>query len=139
MVLILKIILDCTSRILIFSSWLYVSNDGNFCTMKTFAAFYIVFGILVVFNVVVNSMDGCKNLLSITFWIGDYTHLIFFLLFSLWLFLGIILNSFSSVLSYNSFDIQKLVGKKSYEKHLHRSTFFKQILYFFIFICLYLM
>ena len=37
--------------------------------MKTFAAFYIVFGILVAFNVIV-SMDNCKDLLSITFWIG---------------------------------------------------------------------
>jgi len=51
---------------------------------------------------------------------------------------GITLNSFSSILSYNSFDIQKLMGDNLEKKYLHESSFFKQFLYFLIFAFLHL-
>ena len=54
--------------------------------------------------------------------------------------LGALLNSFSSVLSYNSFDLDEVLssGEKKREnlkenrKTLHEPTFVKQLLYFLL-------
>ena len=50
----MKTTFDCVSRILLFSTWLYVVNDGQFSSAKTVTAFYSTFLLLVVFNTVFN-------------------------------------------------------------------------------------
>ena len=50
----MKTTFDCVSRILLFSTWLYVANDGQFSSAKTVVAFYTTFLLLVVFNTVFN-------------------------------------------------------------------------------------
>ena len=68
----LKVILDSVARILLFSSWLYVVNNGVFSSVYTLAAYYTVFGVLVIFNIVTsNSRDFHQG----KFWIG-FCHLI---------------------------------------------------------------
>ena len=39
-ILIIKIILDVSSRILLFSAWMYTSSDGNFSIWKTLTLHY---------------------------------------------------------------------------------------------------
>ena len=50
----MKTTFDCVSRILLFSTWLYVANDGQFSSAKTVLAFYTTFLLLVVINTVFN-------------------------------------------------------------------------------------
>ena len=65
----LKVILDSVARILLFSSWLYVVNNGMFSSVYTLAAYYTVFGVLVIFNIVTsNNKDFHRG----KFWIGSY-------------------------------------------------------------------
>ena len=54
------------------------------------------------------------------------------------LILGIILNSFCSILSFNSFDFNKMLGGRAWEdkKKHHEPTLSKQILYHVIFFLL---
>ena len=70
----LKVILDCVSRILIFSSWMYVVNAGVFSSVYTLAAYYTVFGVLVIFNIITcNNREFSKA----KYWIGlTSTHFI---------------------------------------------------------------
>ena len=63
----LKVILDSVSRILLFSSWLYVTNHGVFSSIYTLIAFYVVFTVLVIFNIVFNDDN---NFLSGKYWLG---------------------------------------------------------------------
>ena len=51
----MKTSFDCVSRILLFSTWLYIVNDGQFSSAKTVLAFYSTFLLLVGFNTVFNS------------------------------------------------------------------------------------
>ena len=50
----MKTSFDCVSRILLFSTWLYIVNDGQFSSAKTVLAFYSTFLLLVGFNTVFN-------------------------------------------------------------------------------------
>ena len=63
----LKVILDCASRILIFSSWLYVVNNGVFSSIFTLAAYYTVFGVLVIFNIITSDN---REFRKAKYWIG---------------------------------------------------------------------
>ena len=109
MILILKILLDIILRVLIFSCWMFVTQGGNFSPLNSIYAFYIFFLILCVFNIVFNSSRDMK---SGMYWIG------------------IILNSYVSVLSYNHLNF-----KRNYQKRFnilesyHESTFVRQIIY----------
>ena len=51
----LKVILDSVARILLFSSWLYVVNNGVFSSVYTLAGYYTVIGVLVIFNIVTSN------------------------------------------------------------------------------------
>ena len=51
----MKTTFDCASRILLFSTWLYIVNDGQFSSTKTVLAFYSIFLFLVGFNIVFNT------------------------------------------------------------------------------------
>ena len=66
-VLILKTMFDATSRILIFSIWMYVSNQGQFSSMSTLTGFYILVVVLVMFNLVFSRRLDLK---SFSFWTG---------------------------------------------------------------------
>ena len=67
--LMLKVILDSVSRIVLFSAWLYVINDGQFSSMYTLITYYTTFAILIIFNIILNDE---KNILSGKYWIGEF-------------------------------------------------------------------
>ena len=48
--LLMKTILDCVARIVLFSTWLYVQNEGQFSSARTVIAYYSTFMVLFLFN-----------------------------------------------------------------------------------------
>ena len=48
--LLAKTTLDCVARIVLFSTWLYVQNEGQFSSAKTVIAYYATFMVLLIFN-----------------------------------------------------------------------------------------
>ena len=48
--LLLKTTLDCVARIILFSTWLYVQNEGQFSSARTVIAYYSTFMVLLFFN-----------------------------------------------------------------------------------------
>ena len=52
--MLLKTTLDCVSRIVLFSIWLYVQNDGQFSSIRTVIAYYSTFMVLLLFNIFCN-------------------------------------------------------------------------------------
>ena len=65
--LLLKTMLDSISRILLYSTWLYVINDGQFSSTKTVIAYYSTLTVLFVFNAVINKYDDYTKART---WIG---------------------------------------------------------------------
>ena len=65
--LLLKTIFDCTSRILLFATFMFVVNDGQFSTMMTVKAYYSTVAVLMTFNMIINSNE---NYFSAKTWIG---------------------------------------------------------------------
>ena len=129
----MRVTLSCVSRILIFSSWMFVTYDGNFHPTATILGFYITFSIMVVFNVVLNKS---KDILSLGYWIGK-VHDIYGIFINI--ILDIILNSYSSVLQYNHIDYQAIMSqKKRNKRELHESTMIRQIIYLLVIFILYL-
>ena len=145
--MLLKTTFDSISRILLFSNWLYVINDGQFSSTKTVIAYYSTFLVLFIFNSIFNRQN---DFTSARTWIGKIKSLSWiFLIF----FLEIFFNSTSSVLSYN-FGLIFDKGKESerialettsliQQDHLqqkqqqqHVPTFLKQALYFVLFTAL---
>ena len=72
--LIIKIVLDSMSRILLFSSWLYVTNHGHFSSIQTLIAYYTVFAVLVIFNIIFNDS---RDLGRGKYWIGLWNKIFF--------------------------------------------------------------
>ena len=107
-ILILKILLGILLRVAIFGCWLFVTKEGEFCPYTSIYAFYIFFLILCVFNIVFNSS---RDLKSGIYWIG------------------IIMNSYVSVLSYNHLNFKRNYKKKFKIESYHESTFVRQIIY----------
>ena len=66
-ILVFKIIMDLMSRILLFSAWMYTSNNGQFSTWMTVIAYYMTFIFLILFNVIFNSNNDFG---SMQYWIG---------------------------------------------------------------------
>ena len=46
----MKTTMDCVARIALFSTWLYVQNEGQFSSVRTVIAYYSTFMLLVLFN-----------------------------------------------------------------------------------------
>ena len=67
--LLLKTVFDCTSRVLIFATFMFVVNEGQFSTIMTVTAYYTTFAILMTFNTVVNDNE---NYFSAKTWIGKF-------------------------------------------------------------------
>ena len=65
--LLLKTVFDCTSRILLFTTFMFVVNDGQFSTMMVVTAYYTTFMVLVLFNIITNSNE---TYCSAETWIG---------------------------------------------------------------------
>ena len=127
-VLVLKIVFDSASRIVLFSCWLYVYNDGQFSTWIVFFAYYLVVIFLLIFNLIFNDT---REFSSMTYWIGIVITIIVQIkdIFS-----GILMNTFSSTFSYNNFDFNLLMGKSKKKQQLHQPSFLRQFLYFLIFL-----
>ena len=75
--LLLKTTLDCVARIVLFSTWLYVQNEGQFSSARTVIAYYSTFMVLVLFNafftkheknVTRRNMTGTKIHIKIASW-----------------------------------------------------------------------
>ena len=149
--LLLKTTFDSISRILLFSTWLYVLNDGQFSSTKTVIAYYSTFSVLFFFNSIFNKQNDFTKART---WIGKKKSVsqIFLILF-----LEIFFNSTSSVLSYNNFDFGLIFDKdkgngggaldttspsqrnqhhQRQQELQHEPTFLKQALYFLLFIAL---
>ena len=65
--LLLKTMFDSISRILLFSTWLYVINDGQFSSTKTVIAYYSTLMVLLIFNTIINKQ---KDYTTARTWIG---------------------------------------------------------------------
>ena len=86
-------------------------------------AYYTVVGLMFSFNLIfhkntkkdLKNKSNKKSLISIT---------------------GIVMNSFSSTLTYNNFDFVSMLTKKQNKKHLHEHepTFLKELFYLLIFL-----
>ena len=126
----MKTMFDAISRILIFSIWLYVSNEGQFSSWTTFGAFYILIAVMFAFNVIFNDS---KNICSFEYWIGRF--FIFLMqIMSPRTTPGLLFNTFSCVISYNHVDYKRLMktiyGKDDNDpRGLHQSSFVKQTIY----------
>ena len=67
--LLLKTVLDCISRLIIFATFMFVVNDGQFSTMMTVKAYYSTVAVLMTFNIIINSNE---NYCSAKTWIGKF-------------------------------------------------------------------
>merc|ERR1711953_1330037 len=99
--------MDIVSRVLIHFFSVIVEEDGKFSPWMTLISFYYLVGIMFIFHIFFNER---RNYLSEKFW------------------LEILLNSFSSALSYNEIDLQCMMGESSYKKS-HKSKFIKKFIY----------
>ena len=74
-ILVLKICFEASSRIIIFSCCLYVTNGGQFSSIQTLGFFYLMLSILIMFHTMFNRSPIC----SWENWIGKEYSLIYFL------------------------------------------------------------
>jgi len=111
-IIVLRIVCDSVARISIFSAWLYLYNDGEFGPQSTVVGFYSVLGILIFFNSIFNREKYIYKPECL---------------------LGILLNSFGSILSYNYYDFRSIFHAKKEKKYLHETSLVRQI----IFLCLF--
>ena len=65
--LLLKTIFDCTSRILLFATFMFVVNEGQFSTIMTLTAYYTTVVVIMAFNIVINDNE---TYCSAKTWIG---------------------------------------------------------------------
>ena len=94
--LVLKICFEATSRIIIFSCCLYVTNGGQFSSIQTLGFFYLMLAILTIFHTIFNR----SRVYSWENWIGIRVFIHVFL--GILYFQGIILNSFNSIITFTS-------------------------------------
>ena len=67
--LLLKTIFDCTSRILLFATFMFVVNEGQFSTMMTVTAYYTTVAVIMAYNIVFNDNE---TYCSARTWIGGF-------------------------------------------------------------------
>ena len=65
--LLLKTTFDCFSKVLMFATFMYVVNKGQFSSMMTLTAFYFNLVVLIIFNIIVNNNTNYKSAKT---WIG---------------------------------------------------------------------
>ena len=67
--LLLKTIFDCTSKILLFATFMFVVNDGQFSTLMTLKAYYTTVVVIMTYNIVINDNE---TYCSARTWIGGF-------------------------------------------------------------------
>jgi len=121
-ILVLKIFFEATSRIIIFSCCLYVTNEGQFSSLKTLGFFYLKLAILMIFHFIFNrtAIFSVENLI------------------------GIILNAYNSIITFTSMNyvaifqnIRKGHVSRRNEDY-HESSLIKQLAYNIIILITYL-
>ena len=65
--LLLKTTFDCISKVLMYATFMYVVNNGQFSSMMTLTAFYCTLAVLIILNIIVNDNTNYK---SANTWIG---------------------------------------------------------------------
>ena len=65
--LLLKTIFDCTSRIVLFATYMFVVNGGQFSTMMTVCGYYTTAAVIMTYNIVINDNE---TYCSARTWIG---------------------------------------------------------------------
>ena len=65
--LLLKTIFDCTSRIILFATYMFVVNDGQFSTMMTVTGYYTTVAVIMTYNIVFNDIETYRSART---WIG---------------------------------------------------------------------
>ena len=131
--MLLKTTLDCVARIVLFSTWLYVQNEGQFSSARTVIAYYSTFMVLLFFNAFFTKSKKNVTRRNMT---GTKSKIFSRKLECL--FSEVTLNSMSSVLSYNQFDFGPIFknGEKAKEEkrgEKHQPSFVKQMIYFMLF------
>ena len=117
------------SRVLLFSIWLYVFNNGQFSSIMTLIAYYTFFSMIIVFHIVVSKK---KPVLSFPFVLGLLN---VELLLDFWptsKFAEVVLNSLSSVIKYNEFELESVLSKNQksiFTGGRHEATLVKQTIY----------
>ena len=129
----MKTTLDCVARIVLFSTWLYVKNEGQFSSARTVIAYYSTFLVLLLFNAFFTKSEKNVTRRNMT---GTKSNIFSRKLECL--FSEVTLNSMSSVLSYNHFDFGPIFkhGEKAKEEkrgEKHQPSFVKQTIYFMLF------
>ena len=124
----MKTTMDCVARIVLFSTWLYVQNEGQFSSARTVIAYYSTFMVLVLFNGLCSKSEKMWTRRNMTGIQKSNENTLQYL------FSEIILNSMSSVLSYNQFNFGPIFkhGEKAKEEK-HQPSFAKQMIYFILF------
>ena len=99
--------------------------------MLTVAVYYTTVAVLMIYNIVINDNE---TYCSARTWIGEHQTIIFIRAKMFLVLLEILLNSFSSVLSYNQFDLEPIFTKKNAQlkRVRHEPTMVKQGIYFLI-------
>ena len=132
----MRVTLSCLSRVLIFSSWMFVTFGGNFHPTATFSGFYLTLLIMMIFNIVFNRSRSA-DILTFKYWIGKHELLFDKSTIISKSVLDIVMNSYSCVLNYNQIDYQAMLDKEKKKQnnfyHHHDTTMIRQIVYFFIF------
>ena len=133
----MRVTLSCVSRVLIFSSWMFVTFGGNFHPTATIFAFYFTLLTMIIFNIVFNKSRSA-DILTFKYWIGK----LYFKKKSSKKIneLDVLMNSYSCVLNYNQIDYQAMLDEKYKKKNkkYHESTLVRQIIYFLIFFLMFL-
>ena len=65
--LLLKTTFDCVSKVLMFATFMFVVNNGQFSSLMTLTAFYLNLAVLIIFNIIVNDNNNYKSAKT---WIG---------------------------------------------------------------------
>ena len=68
LMLVLKVLMDLVSRVLIFFIFMIVHHNGQFSPGRTLISFYIMVGIMTIFNIVFNERG---NFCSVKYWLGE--------------------------------------------------------------------
>ena len=136
--LLMKIIFDSASRIIFFSCIIYVFHDGQFSSLWSSCAFYFMVILQIAVNVVFNKQ---KPSLSPTYLIGKrlFGDLEKYRKSKISI-SGIMLNSHSSVLSFNDFDFETVMKTVAYNRekfstereYWHQPTILKQLVYYLL-------
>ena len=72
--LLFKTIFDCISRILLFATFMFVVNDGQFSTIMTVKVYYTTVAVIMAYNIVFNDNE---TYCSARTWVGGYQTITF--------------------------------------------------------------